>query len=142
MNRVLVVGDSGREHSLAWKLHQSPSVDEVICAPGNPGMADIGECLAVHANDPIAVAELADRVDASLVVVGPEAPLVAGVCDAVRASGRLAFGPSAEAAKLEGSKAWMKDVLLSAGVPTARHATFGADELDAALAYLEDSQGL
>ena len=142
MNRVLVVGDSGREHSLAWKLHQSPSVDEVICAPGNPGMADIGECLAVHANDPMAVAELADRVDASLVVVGPEAPLVAGVCDAVRASGRLAFGPSAEAAKLEGSKAWMKDVLLSAGVPTARHATFGADELDAALAYLEDSQGL
>ncbi|HEY1740554.1 MAG TPA: phosphoribosylamine--glycine ligase N-terminal domain-containing protein, partial [Acidimicrobiia bacterium] len=105
--RVLVVGAGGREHALAWKLARSTSVDEVIAAPGNPGMEDIGECIAVDANDGNAVADLADKVDASLVVVGPEEPLVNGVADAVRARGRACFGPSAAAAQLEGSKAFM-----------------------------------
>ncbi len=142
MNRVLVVGSGAREHSLAWKLMQSSAVDEVMCAPGNPGMAQLGECVSVNASDANAVADLADRLDASLVVIGAEDPLVAGACDAVRSRGRLAFGPSAAAAQLEGSKAWMKEVLLHAGVPTARHATFGATELDAALQYLADSADL
>jgi phosphoribosylamine--glycine ligase len=140
--RVLVVGGGGREHALVWGLARSPSVDEVACAPGNPGIAALGECLPVAATDPTAVSELAAKIDADLVVVGPEDPLVAGVVDAVEASGRLAFGPRAAAARLEGSKAWMKDVLVAAGVPTARYAAFGADDEAAALAFLDTLPGL
>ena len=142
MTTALVVGAGGREHALAWRLAQSPHVDTIICAPGNPGTATLGENRPLDTGDPAAVAALADRVDASLVVVGPEDPLVAGAADAVRARGRACFGPSASAARLEGSKAWMKDVLVAAGVPTARHATFGADDEAAALAYLETFDGL
>ena len=137
MTRVLVVGSGGREHALAWKLAQSSSVDEVVCAPGNLGMGEIGHCHAVVMTDPVAVADLADRLDTDLVVVGPDDPVVAGVVDALDARGRLAFGPRAAAARLEGSKAWMKEVLHAAGVPTARHRSFTADQLDLALAYLE-----
>ncbi len=139
--RVLVVGAGGREHALAWKLAQSPAVDEVVCAPGNPGMEAIGECLAVDPNDPVSVADLADKLDTALVVVGPEEPLVAGVADAVRARNRACFGPSAAAARLEGSKAFMKDVLVSAGVPTARHAVFTAGQDAAAIAFLDTLDG-
>ena len=142
MSRVLVVGSGGREHALAWKLAQSPSVSEVVAAPGNPGIATVAACHAVPAGDPRAVADLADDLDAALVVVGAEEPLVAGVVDAVSERGRLAFGPSAAAARLEGSKAWMKDVLRAAEVPTARYATFTASEEDAALAFLETLPGL
>jgi phosphoribosylamine--glycine ligase len=137
-----VVGAGGREHALAWGLDRSPHVDEVICAPGNPGMATIGECLPVTAADPAAVVDLATKLDTDLVVVGPEDPLVAGVVDALGAAGRLAFGPSAAAARLEGSKAWMKDVLVAAGVPTARYATFGAGQEEAAFAFLGTLAGL
>jgi phosphoribosylamine--glycine ligase len=139
--RVLVVGAGGREHALAWKLARSSSVDEVIAAPGNPGMEDIGECITVDANDANAVAYLADKVDAALVVVGPEEPLVHGVADAVRARGRACFGPSAAAAQLEGSKAFMKDVLVAAGVPTARHAVFQAGQESDAAAFLDTLDG-
>ncbi len=139
--RVLVVGGGGREHSLAWGLARSPLVDEVVSAPGNPGLATIGECLPVVPTDPAAVADLAAKLDADLVVVGPEDPLVAGVVDAVEASGRPAFGPSAAAARLEGSKAWMKDVLVAAGVPTARYAAFGAGQEVDALAFLDTLPG-
>jgi phosphoribosylamine--glycine ligase len=140
---VLVVGAGGREHSIAWKLAQSSAVDEVICAPGNPGMEAIGACLDVDTAEPLAIADLADKVDASLVVIGPETPLVAGAADVVRERGRLCFGPSAAAARLEGSKAWMKDVLVAAGVPTARHRTFqSADDLGAASAFLHTLDGL
>ena len=130
--RVLVVGSGGREHALAHVLAQSASVDEVIGAPGNPGIAALGRCLPVAAGDPGAVADLADEVRADLVVVGPEMPLVAGVVDAVEERGRLAFGPRANAARLEGSKAWMKDVLHSAGVPTARYGVFANDSKERA----------
>jgi phosphoribosylamine--glycine ligase len=141
--RVLIIGAGGREHALAWGVARSPLVDEVICAPGNPGMAQLGECLPVAPTDPVAVSELAAKLDAELVVVGPEDPLVAGVVDAVEASGRLAFGPRAAAARLEGSKAWMKDVLVAAGVSTARHASFvGADDAEAAFAFLDSLPGL
>jgi phosphoribosylamine--glycine ligase len=105
-------------------------------------MARIGECVPVAASDPVAVSELAAKLDAELVVVGPEEPLVAGVVDAVEASGRLAFGPRAAAAQLEGSKAWMKDVLVASEVPTARYGAFTAGDEERALAFLETLPGL
>jgi len=135
--RVLVVGSGGREHALAHVLAGSAAVDGVICAPGNPGMATVGDCVPVAAADPEAVAGLAEKVSADLVVVGPEVPLVAGVVDAVEARGRLAFGPRAAAARLEGSKAWMKNVLEIAGVPTARYGAFTAGGQEAALRFLD-----
>ncbi|HEV2309187.1 MAG TPA: phosphoribosylamine--glycine ligase, partial [Acidimicrobiia bacterium] len=142
MTRALVVGSGGREHALAWVLDRSPSVDAVFVAPGNPGMEAVAERCEVVAKDPAGVAALAERVDADLVVVGPEEPLVAGVADAVTAAGRLAFGPSAAAARLEGSKAWMKEVLAGAGVPTAEHASFRADQEEEALSFLGTLRGL
>jgi len=142
VTRALVVGSGGREHALAWSLRRSPSVDAVFVAPGNPGVETVAERLDVAARDPHAVAALAERVQADLVVVGPEEPLVVGVADAVTAAGRLAFGPSAAAARLEGSKAWMKEVLAGAGVPTAEHAAFRADQEEEALSFLGTLDGL
>ena len=109
--RVLLVGNGGREHALAYGFARSPELDELIVAPGNPGIATLGRCVPVTVDDPAAIADLADEVDAGIVVVGPEVPLVAGAVDAVQARGRLAFGPMAAAAALEGSKAWMKELL-------------------------------
>jgi phosphoribosylamine--glycine ligase len=124
-------------------LSRSPHVDALVSAPGSDGIAEFSECRAVDANDARAVADLADELDADLVVVGPEEPLVNGAAGAVRERGRLAFGPGTAAATLEGSKVWMKDVLVAAGVPTARHATFeGPDAADAAFAFLETLPGL
>jgi phosphoribosylamine--glycine ligase len=139
--RVLVVGSGGREHALAWGLARSPLVDEIVCAPGNAGMATLGECLPVEATDPVAVGALADRVDADLVVVGADDPLVAGVVDGVQARGRVAFGPNAAAARLEGSKKWMKGLLASAGVPTAEYRSFESADEAAALAFVESLPG-
>ncbi|MGW5671667.1 phosphoribosylamine--glycine ligase [Micromonospora sp. NPDC003776] len=118
--RVLLVGGGGREHALALGLAADPSVEALLAAPGNPGIAAVAELRDVTPTDADAVAALAVEVGADLVVIGPEAPLVAGVADAVRAKGIAAFGPSAEAARLEGSKAFAKDVMTAAGVPTAR----------------------
>ena len=140
--RVLLIGAGGREHALASGLARSAEVDEIVVAPGNPGMEALGRCVPVDASDPAAIAALADEIDAGLVVVGPEVPLVAGAVDAVTARGRLAFGPTAAAAALEGSKAYMKQILSDAGVPTARHQVFGAGHEDAALAFLETLPGL
>ena len=139
--RVLLIGNGGREHSLVWALARSPELDELIVAPGNPGIASLGRCVPVVVDDPAAIAALADEVDAGLVVVGPEVPLVAGAVDAVQARGRLAFGPAAAAAAVEGSKAWMKELLVSVGVPTASHAVFGNGDEDAAFAFLERMPG-
>jgi phosphoribosylamine--glycine ligase len=139
--RALVIGGGGREHALAWALARADSVDEVLAAPGNPGMEAVAQCLPVDAKDPRAVAGLADDVDADLVVVGPEEPLVCGVVDAVIARGRLAFGPTEAGARLEGSKRWMKELLEGAGVPTALHASFGPDDEEAALAFLGTLDG-
>ncbi|MER7455404.1 phosphoribosylamine--glycine ligase [Micromonospora sp. NPDC126480] len=118
--RVLLLGGGGREHALALGLSSDPSVEALIAAPGNPGIAGIAEIRSVDPLDPAAVAALAVETAADLVVIGPEAPLVAGVADAVRAKGIAVFGPSGEAARLEGSKAFAKDVMTAAGVPTAR----------------------
>jgi phosphoribosylamine---glycine ligase len=117
--RVLVIGGGGREHALALGLAADPSVDLLVAAPGNPGIAQVAALRDVDPVDPAAVAALAVEIAADLVVIGPEAPLVAGVADAVRAKGIAAFGPSAAAARLEGSKAFAKDVMAAAGVPTA-----------------------
>jgi phosphoribosylamine--glycine ligase len=118
--RVLLLGSGGREHAIAAALVADPAVTDLIVAPGNPGTAAIATNAEVDVLDPDAVAALAVERGADLVVVGPEAPLVAGVADAVRAKGIACFGPSQAAAQLEGSKAFAKDVMRAAGVPTAR----------------------
>ncbi len=118
--RVLVIGSGAREHALCLALAHDPEVTALVCAPGNAGTAAVAEQRGVDATDGTAVADLAQVVQADLVVIGPEAPLVAGVADAVRERGIDCFGPSREAAQLEGSKAFAKDVMAAAGVPTAR----------------------
>lgn len=132
--KVLVIGGGAREHALCRSLSLDPDVTALHCAPGNAGIAELAELHAVDALDGAAVADLAADLGAGLVVVGPEAPLVAGVADAVRARGIPVFGPSAEAARLEGSKAFAKDVMAAAGVPTARsHVCTTPEEVDDAL---------
>ncbi|MEO5651656.1 MAG: phosphoribosylamine--glycine ligase, partial [Marmoricola sp.] len=132
--KTLVIGPGGREHALALALSRDPSVTEVHVAPGNPGMAGIATLHDVDPLDGKAVAALAEAVGADLVVVGPEAPLVAGVADAVRARGISCFGPSKEAAQLEGSKAFAKDVMAAAEVPTAMaHVCSTAAQVEVAL---------
>ncbi|PVG84404.1 phosphoribosylamine--glycine ligase [Nocardioides gansuensis] len=118
--KTLVIGPGGREHALASALARDPGVTEVHAAPGNPGMASVATLHDVDATDGAAVAALAKQLGADLVVIGPEAPLVAGVADAVRDAGIACFGPSREAARLEGSKAFAKEVMEAAGVPTAQ----------------------
>src|SRR6185295_3120701 len=122
--RVLVLGSGGREHALAWKLAQSPKLTALICAPGNPGTATFAENRPVAPDHPEAVVAVAREARADLVVVGPEAPLVAGVADALRAAGIAVFGPDAAAARLEGSKAFAKEVMLASGVRTAAGRAF------------------
>ncbi|MFK0293570.1 phosphoribosylamine--glycine ligase [Streptomyces sp. NPDC090442] len=132
--KVLVIGGGAREHALCRSLSLDPDVTALHCAPGNAGIAGVAELHGVDALDGRAVADLAADLEADLVVVGPEAPLVAGVADAVRARGIPAFGPSAQAARLEGSKAFAKDVMAAAGVPTARsYVCTTPDEIDTAL---------
>jgi phosphoribosylamine---glycine ligase len=117
--RVLIVGSGGREHALAWKLSQSSVLTELHAAPGNPGIAALGTCHPVRAEDSEGLLELARALEVDLAVIGPEGPLVAGLADELRYAGVAAFGPSAAAARIEGSKSFAKEVLLAAGVPTA-----------------------
>jgi phosphoribosylamine---glycine ligase len=131
--RVLVLGSGAREHALAWKLNQSPLLSALFIAPGNPGTEGLGSTLAVDPNDPSAVVALVKSARIDLLVVGPEAPLVAGVADAVRRAGVPVFGPDAAAARVEGSKAFAKEIMLAAGVPTATARVF-TDRDDAASA--------
>ncbi|WP_328838275.1 phosphoribosylamine--glycine ligase [Streptomyces europaeiscabiei] len=132
--KVLVIGTGAREHALCRSLSLDPDVTALHCAPGNAGTAEVAESHPVDALDGAAVTALATRLEADLVIVGPEAPLVAGVADAVRAAGIPVFGPSGEAAQLEGSKAFAKEVMAGAGVPTARsYVCTTAEEIDEAL---------
>jgi phosphoribosylamine---glycine ligase len=121
--KVLVVGSGGREHALAWKLAQSPQLDELHAAPGNPGIALLGRCHPIRADDVEGLLGLCRQHELDLVVIGPEAPLVAGVADRLRRAGVTVFGPGAGAARIEGSKAFAKEVMRSAGVPTAAELT-------------------
>jgi phosphoribosylamine--glycine ligase len=117
--RVLVVGSGGREHALAWKLARSPGLTELHAAPGNPGIARLGRCHPVRPEDGEALLDFCRELDIDLVVVGPEGPLVAGVADVLRHAGVAVFGPSAAAARIEGSKSFAKEIMRGAGVPTA-----------------------
>ncbi|MGH3291637.1 MAG: phosphoribosylamine--glycine ligase [Trebonia sp.] len=135
--RVLVIGSGGREHAIVRALASDPAVTQLHAAPGNPGIASVAQVHAVSATDPLDVVRLARQVAADLVVIGPEAPLVAGVADALRGAGIAAFGPDAAAARIEGSKAFAKEIMAAAGVPTAeaRVASSQAEAADALKAF-------
>lgn len=133
--RVMVIGSGGREHALAWRLARSPSVTFVCAAPGNPGMEPLGSLFAVDPLDPQAVLALAQDQQIDLVVVGPEAPLVAGVADTLRAAGIAVFGPDAQGAQIEASKAFAKQVMADANVATA--GSVAVDTVDDAYAALD-----
>jgi phosphoribosylamine--glycine ligase len=122
--RILVVGSGGREHALCWKLAASPLCDKLYCAPGNAGIAAEAECVAIGAEDIEGIVGFAKRERIDFVVIGPEGPLVKGLADRLEAEGILAFGPSAKAAALEGSKGFMKDLAAKYNIPTARYARF------------------
>lgn len=120
--KVLVLGGGGREHAIAWSLRRSPSVKEVVVAPGNPGCAEVATCIRPASNKPQDLLALAAQIRPDLTIVGPEAPLVDGVVDLFRASGRLIFGPVQAAAQLEGSKIYSKNFMARHRIPTARYA--------------------
>ncbi len=137
--KVLVVGGGGREHALTWGLARSPLVTELHVAPGNAGIAQLATCHDVAADDVEQMVKLVDQLTPDLVVVGPEAPLVAGLADRVRAIGIPVFGPGADAARLEGSKAWSKQVMEAGAIPTARAGTF--IEVGPAVAFVRELGG-
>jgi len=117
--KILIVGSGGREHTLAWKLSQSKNVTKIYCAPGNAGTSEVAENIPIAAENISALAEFAERNKIGLAVVGPEAPLVEGIVDEFQKRGLKIFGPGASAAMLEGSKAFAKEIMEKANVPTA-----------------------
>ena len=121
---VLLIGGGGREHALAWKLKQSPLLDRLYCAPGNAGIEALAECPVLDVADPAAIIRFIKDKDIGLVVIGPEAPLVAGLSDDLEAKGIKVFGPSRQAAQLEGSKGFTKDLCAEYGIPTASYRRF------------------
>ncbi len=131
---VLLIGGGGREHALAWKLKQSPLLEALYCAPGNAGIAEIADCVALDVADHAAVISFCKEQDIALVVIGPEAPLVAGLADDLEAAGVKVFGPSRAAAQLEGSKGFTKDLCAEYGIPTAAYRRF--TDAGAAKAYV------
>ena len=132
--RVLLIGSGGREHAIAWKLAQSPLLTRLYCAPGNPGIAKVADCIALDVTDHAAIAAFCMARGVTFVVVGPEAPLVAGIVDDLAAAGIQAFGPDKFAAQLEGSKGFTKDICRANNIPTAAYERFDSEE--PALAYL------
>jgi phosphoribosylamine--glycine ligase len=134
--KVLVVGGGGREHALCWALAASPLVDALYCAPGSDVIAELAICVPVAADDPERLVGFCRAQGVDLVVPGPELPLVLGLADRLAAAGIACFGPAAAAARLEGSKAFMKAFCARHGIPTARFASFGRDQADAARAYV------
>ena len=136
--KVLVIGGGGREHAICWKLAQSPKVTELFCAPGNAGIAQVARCVDIGVMDFEKMAEFAKKEAFDLVVVGPDDPLAAGIVDVLEEAGLRVFGPRKNAAILEGSKAFSKDLMKKYGIPTAAYETF--DTPEAALAYLETAK--
>lgn len=133
--KVLLIGSGGREHALAWKLAKSESVSELLCTPGNPGIAGYAELSQVIAEDVDGIVNLVGQTDPDLVVVGPEAPLVLGLADELRAKGVPTFGPTSAAARIEGSKSWANDLMARYGVPCPQSQTF--DDASQAIQYVE-----
>jgi phosphoribosylamine--glycine ligase len=136
--RVLVIGSGGREHSLAWKINQSPKVEKIYCAPGNAGIGEIGELVPIGPDEIDKLAGFAEKMKIDLTVVGPELPLTLGITDLFEERGQKIFGPNREAARLEGSKAFAKEILQDAHIPTASSATFS--EPISARSYLTGMQ--
>lgn len=132
--RLLVLGGGGREHALVWKLSQSSTIDDLFCAPGNPGTATMATNVPINAADPIEVRTWAEHNAIDLVVVGPEDPLAAGVGDELREAGLLCLGPNKGAARIESSKVWAKNLMIESGVPTAAFEVF--DDPESAIDYL------
>jgi len=132
--KLLVVGSGGREHALVWKLSQSARVAKIYCAPGNGGIGGIAECIPIASDDVATLRDFAQRIAIDLTVVGPEAPLVAGIVDEFEQVGLRVFGPSGHAAELEGSKIFCKQLLQKYDIPTAPFEVFG--ETEAAKSYL------
>ncbi|MCH7709206.1 MAG: DUF484 family protein [Myxococcales bacterium] len=132
--RLLVVGGGGREHALAWALHRHDPSSEIFCAPGNPGTAQLANNLSIPADDLDGLVHSAGHYGIDLTIVGPEAPLAAGLADRLTASGHPVFGPTAAGARIEASKAFAKDIMSRAGVPTSQSGTFS--DVDEALAYV------
>ena len=122
--KVLVIGSGGREHAIAWKLAQSPKVTELIIAPGNAGTAELGENVGVKAEDIDGLLELAGSRSVDLTFVGPEQPLIDGLADRFEAAGLKVFGPTAAAARLEGSKIWSHELMSKYDIPTAESKSF------------------
>lgn len=138
--RVLLLGGGGREHAIGWKLVQSPQLDRLVSCPGNPGLDDIGDIVPeVDPTDPVAVAQLCDDRGIDLVVIGPEAPLAAGVADRLREERLAVFGPNADGTRLESSKSFAKEVMAAAHIPTAMSVTFS--DREAAVLHLEETDG-
>ena len=133
--KVLVIGGGGREHAICWKLSKSPKVDELYCAPGNAGIAEVAKCVDIGVMDFEKMADFAKKEAFDLVVVGPDDPLAGGIVDVLEEKGLRVFGPRKNAAILEGSKAFSKDLMKKYGIPTAAYETF--DTPEAALKYLE-----
>ena len=132
--KILVIGGGGREHALVWKIAQSPLVDKIYCAPGNPGIAEQAECVALAVDDLEGLLAFALEKSIDLTVVGPELPLTLGLVDRFQEQGLTVFGPNAKAAQLEGSKVFCKDVMAKYGVPSAAYGTF--QEREAAVAFV------
>ena len=134
--KVLVVGGGGREHAICWKLSQSPKVTELYCAPGNAGIAQVATCVDVKATDVDGMVKWAKENAMDFVMVAPDDPLAMGMVDAMEAAGIPAFGPRANAAVIEASKAFSKELMAKYHIPTAKYQTF--TELDKALTYIEE----
>ena len=135
--KVLVVGGGGREHAICWKISKSSKVSKIYCAPGNAGIAEVAECVNIKAMEFDKLAAFAKDNQIDLTVVGMDDPLVGGIVDVFEADGLRVFGPRKNAAILEGSKAFSKDLMKKYGIPTARYEVF--DDMEAALAYLKDA---
>lgn len=134
--KVLVVGSGGREHALVWKIKQSPRVQHLYCSPGNPGIAELAECLPMNATAVEGLRDFALKENIDLTVVGPEQPLAAGIVDVFEASGLKIFGPTKRAAQLEWSKAFAKEFMQKFGIPTAAHRTFAKEDIEPAKEYI------
>lgn len=132
---ILILGSGGREHALAWAISKSPKLSRLVCAPGNPGMALLGDCVAVDMTDNTEVIALCQREEIDFVIIGPEGPLTSGIVDALDDAGVKAFGPTAAAARLEGSKSFTKDLCRRCAIPTASYQCFS--NLAKAIAYIE-----